>query len=478
MLLRLQLRVEKNVKTLLGENIMALWSGRFSDNPADAVSEFTESISYDKRLYKYDIMGSKAHVVMLASAGIIPEDTATQISDELSKIESRIESGDFEFTSALEDIHMHIENALIESLGDEGARLHTGRSRNDQVALDVRLYLRDEIDAIICGIRTLQSALVKQADQNIDAIMPGFTHLQHAQPVLFSHHLLAYVEMFERDVQRLVDCRKRVNVMPLGSGALAGSTLPLNRAKTAELLGFPEISQNSMDAVADRDFECEFLADTAIFAMHISRISEDLLLWASQEFGFAEFADAYCTGSSLMPQKKNPDIAELSRGKTARIYGDLTALLTLCKGLPLTYNRDLQEDKEPLFDAIDTVKKILSVFPGMIATMQINKDAMLCAASDPALMATDLAEELVKNGMPFKTAHHRVGALVKWCADNKRLLDSLSLDEMQISIPEAVESCLELFSPEKSVAKREITGATGPCEVRKQIDCWNGRLSD
>jgi argininosuccinate lyase len=455
---------------------MALWSGRFNESPADAVREFTESVSYDKRLYKYDIHGSKAHVNMLAFSGIIPEETATLISDELTRIELHIESGDFEFTSELEDIHMHIENALIEAVGDEGARLHTGRSRNDQVALDVRLYLRDEIDGITCGIRKLQSALIEQADKNIDAIMPGFTHLQHAQPVLFSHHLLAYVEMFERDIERLTDCRKRVNVMPLGSGALAGSTLPLNREKVAEILDFPALSQNSMDAVADRDFECEFLAGAAIFAMHISRISEDLLLWASQEFGFAEFADAYCTGSSLMPQKKNPDIAELSRGKTARIYGDLTALLTLCKGLPLTYNRDLQEDKEPLFDAIDTVRKILSVFPGMIATMDIYKDTMLNAASDPSLMATDLAEELVKNGMPFRNAHHRVGFLVKWCAENKRSLDSLSLGEMQISIPEALNGCLELFSPEKSVAKREIIGATGPCEVRKQIDRWKKNL--
>ena len=457
---------------------MALWSGRFNEDTADVVREFSESVSYDQRLYKYDIMGSKAHVAMLAAAGIIPEQTACQISDELSKIESKITEGDFEFSSALEDIHMHIENALIEAIGDEGARLHTGRSRNDQVALDVRLYLRDKIDDIITGIKDLQMALVDQADQNSDAILPGFTHLQHAQPVLFAHHLLAYVEMFERDIQRLTDCRKRVNVMPLGSGALAGSTLPLDREKVADILDFPVVTKNSMDAVADRDYQCEFLAAAAIFAMHISRISEDFLLWASQEFSFAEFADAYCTGSSLMPQKKNPDIAELSRGKTARVYGDLTALLTLCKGLPLTYNRDLQEDKEPLFDAIDTVEKILSVFPGMIATMQINKNAMSNAASDPALMATDLAEELVKNGMPFRTAHHRVGALVKWCSENGKQLNELTLEEMQISIPEAIDSCLDLFVPEKSVAKREITGATGPNEVKKQIVKWKAVLAD
>lgn len=455
---------------------MALWSGRFNNETASAVSEFTESISYDQRLYKYDIMGSKAHVAALTSAGIIPETTCEKITAELSNIENSIEKGDFEFRSELEDIHMHIENALIEAIGDEGARLHTGRSRNDQVALDVRLYMRDKIDDIIEGIKVLQASLVEQADKNIEAILPGFTHLQHAQPVLFAHHLLAYVEMFDRDIQRMVDCRKRVDVMPLGAGALAGSTLPLDREKVAEILGFPKVTKNSMDSVADRDYQCEFLAASAIFAMHISRISEDMLLWASQEFGFVEFSDEYCTGSSLMPQKKNPDIAELSRGKTARIYGALTALLTLCKGLPLTYNRDLQEDKEPLFDTIDTIEKILSVFPGMIATMKIDKESMLSAASDPALMATDLAEELVRNGMPFRTAHHRVGALVKWCSEKSKQLNELTLAEMQISIPEAEKNCLELFSPEKSVSKREITGGTGPMQVKKQIASWQKLL--
>ncbi|MCK5844306.1 MAG: argininosuccinate lyase, partial [Victivallales bacterium] len=399
---------------------MALWSGRFDEAPEDSVREFTESISYDKRLYKHDIIGSIAHSAMLAYAGIISDEDAAKISVGLRGIEREIDDGVFEFSSELEDIHMHIENALIAKIGDAGARLHTGRSRNDQVALDIRLYMRSAAAETIGGIRSLQSALLDIAVLGSDILMPGFTHLQHAQPVLFAHHILAYIEMFDRDASRISDCLARFNVMPLGSGALAGSTLPLDRAKTAESLGFERMTSNSMDAVADRDFICEFIADLAIFAMHVSRLSEDVILWVSSEFAFAELADAYCTGSSLMPQKKNPDVAELARGKTARIYGDLTAILTLCKGLPMTYNRDLQEDKIPLFDAIDTVKAILSVLPGMMATMELRTERMLEAASDPELMATDLAEALVRDGMPFRNAHHCVGALVKWCSENGR----------------------------------------------------------
>jgi argininosuccinate lyase len=344
------------------------------------------------------------------------------------------------------------------------------------VALDIRLYLRSVAADIICGISGLQCAMLELSENYSDAIMPGFTHLQHAQPVLFAHHIMAYMEMFDRDASRIRDCVKRFNVMPLGSGALAGSTLPLDRTKTAELLGFDEIYANSMDAVADRDFLCEFIADLAIFTMHVSRLSEDVILWVSSEFAFAELADAYCTGSSLMPQKKNPDVAELSRGKTARVYGALTTILTLCKGLPMTYNRDLQEDKIPLFDAIDTVQGILSVLPGMMATMKVDESRMLSAASDPSLMATDLAEALVKDGMPFRNAHHRVGALVKWCSENGKNLDELSLDDMRQAIPEAKEEYLSLFVPEKSVAAREMTGATGPCEVRSRLEEWRKRL--
>ena len=377
---------------------MALWGGRFSTATDSELTAFSESVSFDKRLYKFDIAGSKAHSAMLAASGIIPFETAEKIALELGEIEKRIDSGDFTFTAELEDIHMHIENALIEKLGNEGARVHTARSRNDQVALDIRLYLREEITQISAMIKDMQRALTGQADANDKVILPGFTHLQHAQPVLFAHHMLAYVEILQRDIGRLSDCRRRINVMPLGSGALAGTTLPINREFVREKLGFDAITANSMDAVADRDFAIELLSALSIFAMHISRLSEDIILWCSQEYNFIELADAFCTGSSLMPQKKNPDIAELSRGKTARVYGSLMALLTLCKGLPLTYNRDLQEDKEQIFDAIDTVKKILRVYPPMITSMALKPENMLKAASDPALMATDLAEKLVELG--------------------------------------------------------------------------------
>lgn len=457
---------------------MALWGGRFSSDMNTKVAEFTESVSFDKRLYKHDIEGSKAHVTMLAATEIIPGKTAEDICAGLDKIKGDIENGNFEFKIELEDIHMHIESALIEALGPEGARVHSARSRNDQVALDIRLYLRDEIEEIKKGVREFQKSLVDQSAANSDTIMPGFTHLQHAQPVLFAHHLLAYVEMLERDAGRLDDCRKRLNVMPLGSGAIAGTTLPIDREKVRELLNFPAMTRNSMDAVADRDFACELLAALSIFSMHVSRLSEDIILWCSQEFGFVELDDAFCTGSSLMPQKKNPDIAEISRGKTARVYGDLMSLLTLCKGLPLTYNRDLQEDKEPLFDAIDTVKMVLAVYPPMVSTMKLNKEKMFNAAEDPFLMATDLAEKLVENGMPFRVAHHRTGSLVKWCRENKRSLAALTLAEMKISIPEATEECLKLFSPVSSVSKREIPGGTGPGQVKKEISFWTGRLAE
>ena len=367
---------------------------------------------------------------------------------------------------------MHIESSLIAKLGAEGARVHSGRSRNDQVALDIRLYLRDRIDGLTDALRDFQQALVERAAADPDAIMPGFTHLQHAQVVLFAHHLLAYVEMFERDRERLIDCRRRMNVMPLGSGALAGSTLPLDREAVCRELGFDRITRNSMDAVADRDFIIELLSALAVFGIHISRLSEDLVLWSSQEFGFVELDDAFCTGSSLMPQKKNPDVAELSRGKSARLCGNLMSLLMLCKGLPMTYNRDLQEDKERVFDSLDTVELILKVYPPMIRTMQINREQMQAAASDPALMATDLAEKLVEMGVPFRDAHHRVGSFVRYCREHNVALDKVPLAEMQISIPEATEEFLTLFSPEASVAKRDIPGATGYRQVAAQLAFW------
>ena len=455
---------------------MALWSGRFSGDRKNSLIDFTESISFDRRLFRCDIAGSKAHVKMLAQCGYVSKTVADKITRELDAIVSRIEKGDFVFTPELEDIHMHIESEIIKKLGDEGARLHTARSRNDQIALDIRLYLRELSKDIIRETRTLQAALVAKADENRDTIMPGFTHLQHAQPVLFAHHLLAYVEMFERDSGRIQDCIKRISLCPLGSGAIAGTTLKIDRKMTAKTLGFSGPARNSMDAVSDRDFICEFVAALAIFAMHVSRLSEDIVLWCSEEFGFVELDDAYCTGSSLMPQKKNPDIAELARGKTGRIYGDLMAVLTICKGLPLAYNRDLQEDKEPFFDAADTVLKILSVYPGMIRTMKAKKERMLAAASDPCLMATDLAEYLVEKGIPFREAHRKVGKLVRFCRENGKKLDSLSLKEMKSVIPEADEKTLTLFSPVRSVSRREIAGGTGFREVRRQIGFWKKKL--
>ncbi len=457
---------------------MALWGGRFARSAAESVRNFTESISYDRRLYKHDIQGSQAHAHMLAKAGIIPQASADAICAELDRIRDRIDRGDFTFTSDLEDIHMHIESALIEALGDEGARVHTARSRNDQVCLDIRLYLRDEIISLVEGIRSLQEALVGQAEANKRTILPGFTHMQHAQPVLMAHHLLAYAEMFDRDIGRLMDARKRLNVLPLGSGAIAGTTLPIDRESVRRELNFPVMSRNSMDAVASRDFTCEVLAALAIFAMNVSRLSEDLILWMSQEFSFIVFSDAYCTGSSLMPQKKNPDIAEISRGKTGRVYGALTSILTICKGLPLTYNRDLQEDKEGLFDAIDTVHAILSVYPDMIRTMTVFPERMRQAASDPGLMATDLAEELVRKGVPFRHAHHKVGSLVRFAAEHGKRLDEVTLEEMKSVFPEADEEMLHLFSPERAVEKRDIFGGTGYRQVEQQLAFWEKHLQE
>ncbi len=456
---------------------MALWGGRFSSDTRDEVALYSESISFDKRLYRHDIEGSKAHVKMLAAQGIIPEETAEDIRAELDNIRRRIDNGEFVFDISLEDIHMHIESALIDVLGAEGARVHSARSRNDQVALDIRLYLREEVDELIRGIHNFQRALVAQASSNSRAVMPGFTHLQHAQPVLFAHHMLAYVEMLDRDVERLVDGRRRINVMPLGSGALAGTTLPIDRELVCKELGFERVTRNSMDAVADRDFAIELLATLSMFAMHTSRLSEDLILWCSQEFDFVELDDAFCTGSSLMPQKKNPDVCELTRGKTARVYGDLTALLTMCKGLPLTYNRDLQEDKVAIFDALDTVKMILKVYPPMIETMRIKSEKMRMAASDPALMATDIAEKLVELHVPFRTAHRRVGSFVKYCKEHGKRLDEVTLEEMRETIPEATADFLALFDPEQSVDKRNIIGATGFRQVETQLEYWKKVLA-
>ena len=455
---------------------MALWGGRFSTNTDELVTKFTESISYDQRMYAQDIRGSIAHVKMLSKQGIIPAEDAVKIEKELKDIKVLIDAGNFEFKEELEDIHMNIESKLIENIGDAGARLHTARSRNDQVVTDTRLYLRDEIDQLMELVDGMKSSLVTVAAANSSAYLPGFTHLQNAQPVLFAHHLLAYVEMFDRDKSRLADCRKRMNVCPLGSAALAGSTFNIDREFVAKELDFDGITRNSMDAVSDRDFAIELCAALSIMAMHFSRFSEDIILWMSQQFKFIDLGDAFCTGSSIMPQKKNPDIAEISRGKTGRIYGALMSLLTITKGLPMTYNRDLQEDKEGLFDAIDTSKMVLSVFAPMIKTIIVKEDHMAKSASDPALMATDLAEWLVKQGMPFRTAHHRVGSLVKYSEVNMIPMNKLTLEQMRESVPEAREECLGLFDPQSCVNARTVTGGTAPSEVAKQLDFWKKEL--
>ncbi len=455
---------------------MALWGGRFSEATDSLVSRFSESISYDRRLYPFDIQGSKAHARMLARQNIISQEDADAIVAGLDDILADIEAGKFDFCEELEDIHMNIEARLTERIGQAGARLHTGRSRNDQVATDERLYLRHETDVCDDALRALQKALVDLGTAWPNVIMPGFTHLQHAQPVLFAHHLLAYVEMFGRDRERLADGRRRINRLPLGAGAIAGSTLPLDREFVAAELGFTEILRNSMDAVGDRDALIEFLSCLAIIAMHISRLAEDIVLWFSQEFAFIELGDAFTTGSSLMPQKKNPDVAELARGKTGRVYGHLMALLTTMKGLPLTYNRDMQEDKEGLFDAIDTVQITLATLTAMLATLKPRPERMAAAASDPALMATDLAEWLVRHGTPFREAHHQVGRFVGFCAEHGLALNEATLEQMQQSIPTATAECLELFDAQRSVEARNLLGGTAPAQVARQLTYWRVRL--
>ena len=455
---------------------MSMWGGRFSQAVNQALQAYSESVSYDRRLYDVDIDGSIAHAEMLGETGIIPRDHAKKIVTELENIRRDIEAGNFQFSAELEDIHMNIESALIDRLGDIGAKLHTARSRNDQIATDERLFVRREIDALRNDIAETQKALVVLARRYETAVIPGLTHLQYAQPVLVAHHLLAYVEMLGRDSERLADCRKRVNILPLGSGALAGTTLPIDREMVAQKLSFDGVSQNSMDAVSDRDFLVELLADLSLVAMHCSRLAEDLILWASQVCGFIDLGDSFCTGSSLMPQKKNPDVAELTRGKTGRVYAALMGLLTTLKGLPLTYNRDLQEDKEGVFDAVDTVRATLRLLAPMLANATIDTERTEVAASQPGLMATDLAEWLVRQGVPFRLAHHKVGALVGYCATKDITIAEASLEEIQELIPEATADIQELFSARRSVSARNIVGATAPEQVANQLARWEKEL--
>ncbi len=446
-----------------------LWGGRFTQ-PTDAfVEEFTASIQFDKRLYHQDIRGSIAHARMLGKQGIIPLENVEQIVHGLRTILGQIEAGEFDFSISLEDIHMNIEARLSAAIGEAGKRLHTGRSRNDQVALDIRLYLRDEIVEITTYLDLLIDALLIQAEANLDTLMPGFTHLQTAQPILFAHHLMAYVEMFKRDKGRLEDCSRRANVLPLGAGALAGTTFPIDREYVAEQLEFPAITRNSLDAVSDRDFALEFLAAASIVMMHLSRFSEELILWSTSAFRFIELSDGFCTGSSIMPQKKNPDVPELVRGKTGRVYGNLMALLTTMKALPLAYNKDMQEDKEPLFDTIDTVKGSLKIFAEMIREMKVNRENMRKAAGDGFSTATDVADYLVRKGLPFRDAHEVVGKAVGYCVKKKVDITDLTLAEWQQFSTKIDADIFECCTVEASVNARNIPGGTARERVWSEI---------
>ncbi len=452
------------------------WAGRFKEKTDGIVEKYTESISFDKRLWKYDIEGSIAHAKMLAKQDIILKKDADKIIKSLKEIYREIEEGRFVFKEELEDIHMNIESALIENIGDVGGRLHTARSRNDQVALDIRLYLRAEVKVIISLLETLETVLADMAEKNLDVIMPGYTHMQRAQPVLLSHHLMAYAQMFERDKTRFEDALKRINILPLGSCALAGTTLPTDRHYVAELLGFDSISENSMDSVSDRDFSIEFLSCSSIFMMHASRVAEELILWSSEEFSFIELPDAFTTGSSIMPQKKNPDVAELMRGKTGRVYGSLVSLLTTMKGLPLTYNRDMQEDKEPVFDTVDTVKLTLNALIQMLPKIKFNEKRMKDTADAAFSTATDIAEYLVRKGIPFRTAHEITGRVVRHCIDKGKGLSDLSIAEYK-SFSNVIGSDIYKFiGISESVNAKKSYGGTSPSMVKEQIKRFKKRL--
>ena len=446
-----------------------LWGGRFNQPTNKFVEEFTASIDFDQRMYRYDIQGSIAHCRMLAKQGIINGSEADQIVAGLEAILADIEAGNFEFSVALEDIHMNIEARLIERIGAVGGKLHTARSRNDQVAVDVRLYLRDELKAILDYLDALQNALLAQADANLDTIMPGYTHLQTAQPVLFAHHMLAYYEMFKRDAGRMQDVHKRLNVLPLGAGALAGTTFPIDREFVARQLGFDGVTRNSLDSVSDRDFAIEFCAGASIIMMHLSRLAEELVLWSSADFAFIDLSDAFCTGSSIMPQKKNPDVPELVRGKTGRVYGNLVSLLTLMKALPLAYNKDMQEDKEPLFDSIDTVKGSLKIFADMIAQMSVRADNMRVAAARGFSTATDVADYCVRKGLPFRQAHEVVGKTVRYCIENGKDIPELTLDEFRTFSDLIDEDIYQFVTLEASVNARKATGGTAREAVVREI---------
>jgi argininosuccinate lyase len=446
-----------------------LWGGRFNESTDDFVKTFGASVFFDKVLAPYDIEGSIAHATMLCEVGLLTNDEKKQIVEGLKQILDEIKSDNFNWSIDLEDVHMNVEARLTEICGDAGKKLHTGRSRNDQVATDIRLYLRDKVDGLLVNINSLQLALLDLAEKEASTIMPGFTHLQAAQPVSFGHHLMAYFEMFRRDKDRLAECQKRINSLPLGAAALAGTTYPIDRKRTAELLGFESICANSLDAVSDRDFVIEFNSVASIVMMHLSRFSEELILWSSAQFNFIELPDSFCTGSSIMPQKKNPDVPELVRGKTGRVYGNLISLLTIMKGQPLAYNKDNQEDKEPLFDTVNTLESCLRVFTDMVPTIEAKRDNMYNSTKKGYTTATDLADYLVNKGLPFRDAHEVVGKSVSYGIEHQKDLSELSLEELQF-FDERIESDIfEVLSLEGSIGARDHLGATSPNQVKKAI---------
>ena len=445
------------------------WSGRFNEPVAELVKQYTASINFDKRLAEFDIQGSLAHAQMLGTQGIISLDDVSKIEHGLAEILAEIQAGRFEWLLDLEDVHLNIEKRLTDKIGDAGKRLHTGRSRNDQVATDVRLWLRATTDAILAGITKLQTSILDLAETNVDTIMPGFTHLQVAQPVTFGHHLMAYFEMLKRDAERFSDCRKRINHLPLGAAALAGTSYPINRDMVAKTLGFDGVCENSLDAVSDRDFAIEFTAAASVLMMHLSRCSEELILWSSPRFAFIDIADRFCTGSSIMPQKKNPDVPELVRGKTGRIYGHLVGLLTLMKGQPLAYNKDNQEDKEPLFDTADTLLITLEIYADMLRGITVNKANMLQAALEGFATATDLADYLAKKGMPFRDAHEVVALAVKHGVQKGCDLADLPLNELQKFSNMIADDVYKVLTLEGSIASRDHIGGTAPAQVKQAI---------
>ena len=450
--------------------------GRLRKSLAKAAQAFSTSVSFDRRLYRYDIAGSIAHAAALARVGVISAEEKKRIDTGLREIEREIQSGKFRWDESLEDVHMNIESALTKKIGEAGAKLHTARSRNDQVALDLRLYVKDQVRQISSKLKALQRALLNLAAKHVDVVMPGYTHLQRAQPILFAHYLLGQMEGFARAVERLNDCLQRTDVLPLGSASIAGSTIVLDRDATARDLGFSRVSQNSLDAVNDRDFVCEFLFCLAMVGMHLSRLSEDLILWSTSEFGFVEFSDEFSTGSSLMPQKKNPDMAELARGKTGRLYGNLMSILTTLKALPSSYNRDLQEDKEALFDSTDTVGAALDVFSAMLPKMKVNRYRMKAAVGDPSLLATDLAEYLVKKGVPFREAHGIVGRVVSDVIEKDKRLNEIPLTQLRKFSARFDVDVAKVFDVRRSLSARTAVGAPSPKNVKAQIKSWRERL--